>query len=553
MKKTIALLLIALLFITSLAGCGGSEATDASSTDSGSKLPTASDTSSKPTKLVEIENPFTEKEKGYINHSLVAEYTVKAEDGYECTGENLIFLPKNSVISCEKEFALHTYVKMDGGVGLNTNLMRAIGVEVDGYNSSFKAGSYTLPSDCYLRISVKGSLSDLKISVPDGSEASIFIGNADAVAVAPEVEKLGNFFQTTGKSVNYLFISDLHNGSYVNDLNDDGKRDYDPLDEIANRLETRRAKVANAVAMANTSPYIDFLVIGGDIINGYETTESHTYKEAKKKNPKLTVSEHCIDLIQEILAPLKDCKKPVFVLAGNHDDNSGHRLWQENHPEGPSLYPEYLVSDLAWQKEVFSEFVNVKVVQDTEYTHSGKKLSKYYYYDLEKYGKTTRIICLDYNDDRFPFDSKGVVTEATSMGGYSNGQLKWLATTALNGDFDDCIILSHAGFTDDSEQDSSNSPLRLILTAYQEETLYRKSSLGVNMNYAGRKSGDILSYHHGHEHEDFNKFSFDTDYWTLASNSMALEAVASSKDSVYRYYMDNTGTIKELTRSGTIK
>ena len=544
MKKLIALLLVAAMVFAALSGCGGKDKTADASSDTGSgKLPTASDPSSTEPSLSELDTSFLTAVKGYIQHTMVTEYEVKSEDGFETTGENLIFLPKDSIISSSKDLLLHTYVKMDGGINLNTNLMRSLGMKVNGYNGEFKAGSFTVSSDCYLKISVKGKMSDIKISVPSGSEAKLFFGDFDSISSAPLAEKLGIAFSKLEASVNYLFISDVHHGSFVNDLNGDGKRDYDTLEQTASRLKTNKAKINDAVNIANISPYIDFIVIGGDIINGYETTESNTYMAAKKKNPKLTVSEHCIDQIQEILAPLKKCKKPVFVLAGNHDDNSAHNLWQENHPEGPKLYVDYLVSDLDWYEGVFKEFVNVKVVQDDGYTYAGKKLSKYYYYDLEKNGRTTRVICLDYNDDRFPFDSKGIVTSDASKGGYSKDQLAWLANTALTGDFNDCIMLSHAGASD---------VLLDILNAYQEEDDYRKVSLGINVDYEDRKSGDITHYHHGHEHEDFNTYSYDLDCWTLSTDSATLEAIAATPNSVYRYYV-NTDTIKELTRSGSIK
>ncbi len=542
MKKYIALLLAAVMIILSLTGCGG-KTDDAKADAPPSSLPMADDNTDE-VSLSKVELGLSPA-KGYIDHTMVAEFSVKSEDGYECTGEDFIYLPKGSEIKSDKDLLIHTYAKMDGGVALNTNIMRAIGIKVNGYNGEFKAGTFTLNSACYVRISVKGKLSDITVSVPEGTETEVFMGDLTTIELAPKINALNEYFLNSGKSVNYLFITDLHNGSYVNDPDGDGKRNYDSLADTDARLETRSAKVAEMVSIANASPYVDFIVVGGDIINGYETTESNTYREAKKKNPKLTVSEHCVDQLQDMLAPLKDSKKPVFVLAGNHDDNSGHSLWQENHPEGPNRYPEYLVSDLAWYNEVFSEFVNVKVVQDSDYTHSGKKISKYYYYDLEKNGKITRIICLDYNDDRFPFDSKGVVTSDASQGGYSKGQLKWLAETALMGDFDECIMLSHAGAEGD---------LQAILTAYQEEDGLKKPALSLYIDYEDRKSGDILVYHHGHEHEDFNKFSYDTDYWTVSSANVSLEAMAVTKDSVYRYYVDkNTDNKKELTRSGAVK
>ena len=66
------------------------------------------------------------------------------------------------------------------------------------------------------------------------------------------------------------------------------------------------------------------------------------------------------------------------------------------------------------------------------------------------------------------------------------------------------------------------------------------------------KAKYITHYHHGHEHEDFNTYSYDLDCWTLSTDAATLEAIAATPNSVYRYYV-NADTIKELTRSGSIK
>ena len=61
-----------------------------------------------------------------------------------------------------------------------------------------------------------------------------------------------------------------------------------------------------------------------------------------------------------------------------------------------------------------------------------------------------------------------------------------------------------------------------------------------------------MSYHHGHEHEDFNTYSYDLDCWTISTNAAVLDMVAATPNSVYRYYVD-ADNLKELTRSGAVK
>lgn len=209
-----------------------------------------------------------------------------------------------------------------------------------------------------------------------------------------------------------------------------------------------------------------------------------------------------------------------------------------------------MLSDLDWDKGVFSKFVNVKVVRDNEYTFGGKSVSKYYYYDLEKEGKTVRIICLDAKDARLAFDSKGNIIDANPSrnGGvhYTDEQMKWLAEVALKGEFDECIMLSHAG------TDLGTNKLEKIINAYQSNGIYsQKGSVSIDVSYSGRTGGDILLYHHGHDHEEFHNYSMLQRFWTVstAPGSSTFDIMSASSRSVFRYNMTDSKTV-ELTRTG---
>ena len=89
--------------------------------------------------------------------------------------------------------------------------------------------------------------------------------------------------------VSYLFVTDLH----IDDTEQIKEAGYHALNAVVD--------VAN-----NTD--IDFVCVGGDLYSG-----KHAEDNGK---------QNAMELIQSISDILKNCDKPVFILHGNHDDNS---------------------------------------------------------------------------------------------------------------------------------------------------------------------------------------------------------------------------------------
>ena len=154
-------------------------------------------------------------------------------------------------------------------------------------------------------------------------------------------------------AVNYMFITDIHfTGSIVTSY---GAALWNQMNLITK--------------IANENDNIDFVVVGGDITNG--TNEKATTMEWTKT----------------ILSPLLDCQKPVFVLVGNHDDNSYGQL--------SSFNISRVVNDKNWNDNVIDTFVNrtlddgtvIEVVRGIKSDGTVDKYSKHYYYDIEKNGK----------------------------------------------------------------------------------------------------------------------------------------------------------------------
>ncbi len=302
--------------------------------------------------------------------------------------------------------------------------------------------------------------------------------------------------------VGYIFVSDLHNGAYL--LPDkEGHLSFYESDELTASKEALRIATLSAIAeIAKDNDNIDFICVGGDIINGYETCE-----DAREKAAKLITVQ--LDVL------LKSGKK-IFVLMGNHDDGSFHRIY---YPWWNQIHTDIVFSDKYWNENFLVPYIPDACVHDSTY-----ELSKYYYYDLEKNGKLTRIICLDAFDARMPFDKNGNVTEwirENAEYGYSANQLKWLVTEALPNDFNgEAIILAHMGI--DANANGHHTPrgdkLRAIFNAFQNKTAYSDEELGVNVDYSKNK-GKILNFHFGHIHKSTATYGDDIDLWQISTDA----------------------------------
>lgn len=540
MKKIIALTLSLVFVLLCFTSCGTKDK-DSESSNPSSSAPTSSTptgTITPAVKLTACDVTFEKYAKGTLDYTSVTEFKVNKDDAYQSMSEEYIFIPRSSVISSDKEFAIYTFSKE---FNLNSAIMQGLGFSVVDYDPEFKTGEFTFTEDCYVRLSVKGALTDVKIEVPEDRKAEIMCSTQDVLKYQKDVQLANSFYSANANNVNYIYVTDIHYGSEVLNQRGQAGDGYESVENGQKKLANLREYLYKVVATANTSPYVDFVVIGGDIVNGYETPDSFDYKESQKKYPGISVGKHLAKQHQQILEPLKECEKPVFITAGNHDDNNGHSIYYVDKVAG------WLLSDVDWDKEVFREFINVDVVRDKDYSHNGKSISKYYYYDLEKGGKTTRLIFLDYNDDRFTFDSKGEVTGQPNWGEYHEGQIKWLAETALQGDFDECLMFSHASYVT-----SRGDTLARTLEAYQTKSMVKSPSFRVD--FANRTSGDILLYHHGHEHDRRREFDFKKRFWEINTPMMVtdIDLVSVSSETIFlRSFNLAKPIISEMLRNGT--
>ena len=304
------------------------------------------------------------------------------------------------------------------------------------------------------------------------------------------------------EAVNYIFITDVH---FYND-------DWDATN---GNILLEQARIITEFANNNDS--IDFVAIGGDIVQGFWDT-----KEGWKTE------------MTTILSPFTACEKPVFVIIGNHDDNT-YADWNVN-------YGEKIISDLDWKNYVLDPVSPANIVRP-----EGDPNAKNYYYDLEKNGKITRIFCLDSINYYQEYDENGNITSLEintksgyteeseeTYGKYHNGrtcagghygadQIKWVAESLeKSNEFDDAIFFSHMGT--DAQTNSSNGTapvlgkeLQDVIAAYNNKTAYKNEALGIDVTYTD--DGKVLSYQYGHIHQEWTTYNANMDLWHISSST----------------------------------
>ena len=446
---------------------------------------------------------FKNLSAGYITHTSELNSSVMASEEFECMDDFYVYLPKGSTLAIAQNFAVYCY---NQHFTLDTTLTANCGQTLVRFSPKLCHDTLTLTEDCYVRFSVQGKVAYIAITVPDGKEAVVISGAKDELLYGPQINVVQQNLKDKDSAVNYIFITDLH---------------YDK-DPTAQKSEALLKQVKAAVKIANTTDNIDFIVIGGDTTSGMYETKADALKYTA-----------------EVLEPLKDSKKPVFIITGNHDDNS----YLSFHMDG--FLEDQIVSDKDWSDNIIKVFCPENIVKDSKYQDS-----KYYYYDIE--GKKTRVICLDAIDYRAKYDKNGVIKElpvkdasktdeeakywsGCSYWGYSEGQISWLINEAMTAPADwDYVFMSHMGI-DVKTQTNYYEPhygttLRAVINAFQSRKDF--SFEGGSANFAG-VTGKVLSYHFGHTHRELTRYCKDIDLWQIntatAQVSTNAEAIGSPK------------------------
>lgn len=173
MKRLTALILAGLLALA-LAACGSAQ--DTESPDTSSSTPESSATESTPEEP--FVNPGEKIEyqivKGYINHmNAYLHLNPPVErDGFECMDDkNLLFLPEGTTVSSTCNFAVYFYTfDENGNTVIDWNTQQTSGQTNVDMNIGMQPGTVTIPKDALVRFSVKGTLNEVVVTMPEGTD-----------------------------------------------------------------------------------------------------------------------------------------------------------------------------------------------------------------------------------------------------------------------------------------------------------------------------------------------------------------------------------------------
>lgn len=452
-----------------------------------------------------------------------------------------VYLPEGTVLAAEAASAATFYnLFVSGEVVVNDVLE----------NNTMKFGAYAK----FSAAPEAGA-----VVVPDEAKYLVHAGAYEDLCAGVDAHVATYKLDQVGEdAVNYIFITDLH------------------FDNNNAEVTKQMQLITN---MANNDDSIDMVVVGGDITTGMFTTK-----------------EEAIAATQTAIAPLKDCTKPVIVLRGNHDDNTYGGTFDRNNPAST------IVSDLDWNNDIIKYFNDESVYSN--FVHSSVlPNSAYYYYDIEKNGKTTRVIALNACDQDLSYDedgniasipvsvrsweiTDGLLTEGrnvtygagVSMYGYSSRQMKWLAEEALAGFDGDIIVLSHMATDGHGQGNAAVTPvknseaLNKILNAYQTKgtyngTLYDELADVYNLEtreYTARAGvavsadfsatdGKILIYQYGHTHIEMVTYFATANFWEIntatANYANAPKDYDAELNSMNQNYPWNIATKDERTEN----
>lgn len=254
-------------------------------------------------------------------------------------------------------------------------------------------------------------------------------------------------------SLSYIFITDMHLGA-----------DEDQDDAIFREL--------NAAVDITNNTDAAFLCVGGDTTDGRFASEQGGKQRA-------------LDYWKQVCSVLDQCQKPVFILKGNHDDNS----FATQINEEAYYNPEFVISNAEWYEATMGNF--------TQYTTDYQ--NGYYYYDLPD--KNIRVVCLNMSDSDDTVTNGSREEIGMHFYGYKDTQIDWLLNTAMTREDCEYVFLCHDGFEYPSgyAEGSNRDTLKNILIAADGKQPFQTDKFAKDFtNWTGK----IDLYHYGHFHHE---------------------------------------------------
>ncbi len=328
-------------------------------------------------------------------------------------------------------------VIVDLGSRESTNYNRFINFVIDSDDTIFiQWKSY--PGNKWKFYVVENNFETLKVVSDKLNALESYVGDSKYTEIYTEpVQALIKKYNSTleAENVGYIWISDLHINSLYPGRNEALKRQLMACADIANRTN------------------IQFIIIGGDIIDR-ETSYNTIY-----------------EIFNKAFAGVKESRRPVYLIIGNHDDNP---------------YTNDVPFTKSKTKAMFIDMSNgTKKLPDES--------KSYYSFDAHNF----RFYCLDAID--YPSGYAG-----DTWWGFSQAQAVWLADqlTRYNGR---SVILSHItyDYTHNCYNLGNNGGYTQLIINIMEAYNNRQSITieGITYNYSAAR-GKILFWHGGHQHFD---------------------------------------------------
>lgn len=326
-----------------------------------------------------------------------------------------------------------------------------------------------ITEDCLIRLSVKKSpdAAFTEQEIAEMGKMFIIQPDFDNLSVPSyyetEIEQVFDDYVSNYKKqgISYLIITDTH---------DDYNLETKGLSAYLQRqcaAIVRLAKRTNAL----------FVAMLGDITSG------------------ISSKNHITDVTKCMMQILKQCGLPVFVVRGNHDDNTYISPFDERTAETTMFGDEFMARA--------ANVGNPRLVSSSQNDANGA----YYCFDFDE--KKIRVIVLDDNCN-YPVEYEGSYLKYTAgqanWRGIDTAQIQWFAELLENTDYD-IILLDHMSLNDAIHPDGTSvggyhgfDSMNGILNAFQNHTSY--SDEVVNCDFTG-KTNTIIIENSGDNHTDY--------------------------------------------------
>lgn len=329
------------------------------------------------------------------------------------------------------------------------------------------------------RISSTNEAPIFDFEIPMGPPGDSSIGSSGTSALTDAQEKL---VRNAVAGINPYISPDSLTLAVISDTH---ARDQDDTIDLEFRSMARSLTNMNQSVMASRICRIDGIVLLGDSTDGGQVIPNTKVRT-------LEIWMQFVDILNHSV--------PLFMLRGNHDDNSDS-----------NINTDYVLPADDWVKVALLPCRN-EAIYDTK-----RPFSPYYYRDFDS--QKIRCIFLDYIDYPWVVNGTALTYYAgnSSRGqGWSARQVTWLHEEAL--DFNDkpdaeewaTLVFCHSRECSRSTDIVNNGTMVMgVLDAYNKKKAFKgvnnttNWAVNVDVDFSEDITQGLIAYIQGHNHQDF--------------------------------------------------